>query len=288
MSIEALVHTQLPLNRKERFYTATVLPMLICRDNFKYLHLFLKALPRGQDLGGAFDPAVDQVLFFTEYGFFESLIGNDHAQKRFPNAPARRVTPDVMILLMRPSLTALITIEAKMFSSSSLKSLRRQMNVQRELLDYIGRCLGIEEKNSRHIALVPQGLLGQDSAPRPEDFVYWEEILQNFETEMKDDPFLDYLRIALANYSSLRAPRGGGLYCDKMMTGAQIVSDFRAGTLGAKTMGRKGGLRGELLREDISSGKWTERRYETNRYDSLANDNWFFVRQFIERLGDLA
>lgn len=37
-----LVDHGLPLNRKERFYTATVLPMLVCTDDFGHLDRLLE------------------------------------------------------------------------------------------------------------------------------------------------------------------------------------------------------------------------------------------------------
>jgi hypothetical protein len=38
MSLEELMSEDLPLNRKERFFTGTILPMLVCKDSFKHLH----------------------------------------------------------------------------------------------------------------------------------------------------------------------------------------------------------------------------------------------------------
>ena len=35
MTLEELMKSELPLNRKERFFTGTVSPMIVCRDNFK-------------------------------------------------------------------------------------------------------------------------------------------------------------------------------------------------------------------------------------------------------------
>jgi hypothetical protein len=38
MSVEAMIATGLPLNRKERYYTGTVLPLIICADDFAPFH----------------------------------------------------------------------------------------------------------------------------------------------------------------------------------------------------------------------------------------------------------
>ena len=45
MSLKNLMNTELPLNRKERFYTGTVFPMIVCRDNFKYFDVFTSLIP---------------------------------------------------------------------------------------------------------------------------------------------------------------------------------------------------------------------------------------------------
>lgn len=59
---------RLPINRKECFYTGTVLPALICQGNFQHLPLFLS-------LCGLHDCALgDDFQFLTEYGFGESVF----------------------------------------------------------------------------------------------------------------------------------------------------------------------------------------------------------------------
>lgn len=44
MSLEEMLRTELQLNRKERFFTGTVFPMIVCKDNFRHLHLLLSLL----------------------------------------------------------------------------------------------------------------------------------------------------------------------------------------------------------------------------------------------------
>ncbi|CAN5821140.1 hypothetical protein BH24ACT5_BH24ACT5_30930 [soil metagenome] len=66
---------RLPLNRKERYYTGTVLPMIVAADGFAHLHRFLHLS------GLRVDPAWvtplvggQDIQFFTEYGFAESVF----------------------------------------------------------------------------------------------------------------------------------------------------------------------------------------------------------------------
>ncbi len=51
MPLNQMMHTALPLNRKERNYTGTIFPVIPRRDGFKHLHLLAKetARPRRTD-----------------------------------------------------------------------------------------------------------------------------------------------------------------------------------------------------------------------------------------------
>jgi len=73
-SLEHNYNNILPLNRKERFYTGTVLPAIICYDNFRYLNRFFKLI-RGYNRELSIFPNSDKnnILFQTEYSFKESV-----------------------------------------------------------------------------------------------------------------------------------------------------------------------------------------------------------------------
>src|SRR5271169_2774544 len=73
--LSQLLDTHLPLNRKEVFFTATVLPAIICADNFKHFDRFLKLLGL-RDI--PIDVSVEQanIQFFTEYCLAESIYGD--------------------------------------------------------------------------------------------------------------------------------------------------------------------------------------------------------------------
>jgi hypothetical protein len=48
MSLNKLFGERLPVNRKERYYTGTVLPGIVCQDGFKYFdRLFCQKLHIG-------------------------------------------------------------------------------------------------------------------------------------------------------------------------------------------------------------------------------------------------
>jgi hypothetical protein len=75
VSIAHLADSGLPFNRKERFFTGTVLPMLVCTDGFAHFGRLTELVGLGRiDV----DPHPDStnVQFFTEYSFVESVIGD--------------------------------------------------------------------------------------------------------------------------------------------------------------------------------------------------------------------
>jgi len=69
-----MMSTGLPLNRKERFYTGTVLPMIVCRNSFRHFDRFCRLIPGCPlvDING--DPRA-QIQFFSEYNLADSLFG---------------------------------------------------------------------------------------------------------------------------------------------------------------------------------------------------------------------
>ena len=119
---ELLDHT-LPLNRKERFYTGTVLPAIVTVDDFSSLDR-LGALMGAPGLIVRTQAENCTVLFFTEYGISESAIGA--AKGRFDGLPTGRDTPDVVILVTEPS-PVLLAIEAKLYDRPGGTALRAQL-----------------------------------------------------------------------------------------------------------------------------------------------------------------
>lgn len=64
----------LPLNRKERYYTGTVLPMIIAADDCAHLSRFLRLCgfddaPKADELARG----AEDLQFFTEYSLVESV-----------------------------------------------------------------------------------------------------------------------------------------------------------------------------------------------------------------------
>jgi hypothetical protein len=123
-----LVDHGLPLNRKERFYTATVLPMLVCADDFAHLDRLLAMAGLTDILSNS---AGSGVQVFSEYGYWESIHPLPDTD---PDAPATRDTPDLVLFLLGPSRRLLVLIEAKLYHRPSRAALGEQLSAQAGLL----------------------------------------------------------------------------------------------------------------------------------------------------------
>lgn len=67
MTLKELIDSGLPLNRKERFFTGTVFPMIVCRDNFKHFTRFTSLIKACEGLEIIAKPSSANIQFFTEY-----------------------------------------------------------------------------------------------------------------------------------------------------------------------------------------------------------------------------
>lgn len=280
MSLEKLFEQRLPINRKERYYTATVLPGIICHDNFKGLEKFLGLLGIR---GIAPDPNPDTTDFqlFTEYGLVESIFGVE-TRKRFPDCPPMHDIPDVLISVRG----FLVAIEAKMYDQVTAGMLEFQMERQGRLLSYIA---GEWEKQNRgpteirHVALLPKQLADTLNGFR-HPVITWEEIIDAYRPLQRATYFFRMLEIAIGAYPKLKSKNVKNY--DAILPGAEIVHRSKLGILEFKTMGRKDGFDGSLLKEDVKSGRWPKQNYQVALADDPANSNWFPVQLFLDLVNE--
>ena len=275
-ALSKLFDRRLPINRKERYYTGTVLPMIVASDGFKHFGKFLElcGTPRGVALEA--DPASSNIQFFTEYGFKESL--KDGAEERF-DAPDGPHAPDLVVYIEgAPSL--LLGIEAKVFSQPSEADVREQLRVQRRLLsimrDGVASQTGIYQ-----VVLLPRGL----GMPNPIDGVSvltWETVADSFR-DVAHPYWIEVLDEALRRYGGLVSTTGGGQYSDAKVLGRDVWEDHK-GRRKYSWMGRQGGLSGPELQNDISTGGWKTQRYEVRHHPLYYNRNWFPIAEFIKKI----
>ncbi|MDI1430193.1 hypothetical protein [Polyangium sorediatum] len=280
MSIETLADTGLPFNRKERYFTGTVLPMLVCAHDFAHFGRLTELAGLGRvEVDGS--PRRANIQFFTEYGFVESLLGEE-AERRFPDAPTTRDTPDVLVYVNGPR-RVLLAIEAKMYDQPSAADLEEQLRAQAGIVAYLRDKLGVAQENVAHVALLPEGLARRVGGLSVRT-ITWETLLDVY-ADVGAPYFVEVLRVALARYPALLAKREMvfGANAEARWTGEEIVRQYQAGTLTHPWMGRRNGLAGAELREDITSGAWRTVRYECSS-KGVDNRNWFAVAEFVAKV----
>jgi hypothetical protein len=110
-----------------------------------------------------------------------------------------------------------------------------------------------------------------------------------------DGPLLTWLELAalygddplLARADEVYEPDRSGSWgrnnVSGHMTGEELVAAFRRGE--CFFVGCKDGLNGRAMANDVATGRWRSRDYETNRTcDALPNRNWFTLEQFCARV----
>lgn len=242
MALADLFSSGLPMNRKERFFTGTVLPMIACANGFERLPRLLRLVPGLQELSPA-DVAPDAIQFFTEYGLLESIYGP--AAARFPALPAARDTPDVLVFLAGPT-KCIVALEAKMYDRPTKEALEDQMQRQKDhVLDFLATHLGIEQSSIFHTALLPAKLSAHYGA-LSHPVVTWEAVRDAYRDVAAGEYFWQVLDLALDSYDQLVGPDRAeyGKHADDRMTGQMIHDGFKAKTLGFDLMGRSLGLQG--------------------------------------------
>lgn len=267
----------LPLNRKERYYTGTVLPGLIGSDGFAHLGRFLALCGLDPRLvsGGRRDD-VPNLLFCTEYGFAESVFTESERQ-RWGHLDAD--TPDVV--LAGPDW--LLAVEAKMFHNPTAGDLNRQMQRQAALIDRWVEVLEISRDRVAHVLLLPAQLADATAVATTYgwDVVTWQDVLEEF-AHVGARYWANVLATALSDYSQrVSVGPAFGKNKDASLTGAQIVDLHAEGSLEYLFVGRSGGQGGPAFHDDVTSGTWRTRHYEVSSAAKPPNSNWFAVAEFI-------
>ena len=278
--LSELFDKRLPINRKERYYTGTVLPLIVASDGFKRLGRFLElcGVPSEMSRQVALDAESTNIQFFTEYGFKESLY--DGAQCRFDD-PGSNEAPD-LVVYVESDRPLLLGVEAKVFLRPSADEVCEQLRGQKALLEIMAQGTGTNPC-VHQIALLPSALDIKPEELRGVPVLTWQEIASTF----RDDAppyWIGDLDEALCRYEELKSK--DDTYrknCDDVITGQEIYKRYKSRDNTYTSMGRFGGLGGENVEDDLRTGEWRKQEYEV-RYEGIPNRNWFAIADFIEKI----
>jgi hypothetical protein len=286
----ALVAGGLPLNRKERYYTGTVLPMLVGADDFAHLGRLTELAGLGPvEVDARPDSATVQL--FTEYGYLESTL----EELLDPEAPTTRDTPDVVVFVTGPR-QVLLVIEAKLFDRPTRMELGQQLTAQAMLVDYLARDRDVAAGDVAQVLLLPEALaaelvLDPEALPAgwPADIrvLTWEQLLAAYQP-VAPAYWAAVLHQALTRYEELKANRRPSRQnAEAMRTGQSLVDGYRDGSLAGSWMGCGGGIDGRRLQAHLASGLWRAQPYEWRATPLPGNRNWFAVADFAARVTTL-
>lgn len=266
---------ELPLNRKERFYTGTVLPALLFHNGLSNFYTFLRQI-KGFPLEINEAATKDYFLFYTEYNLKESAGERNVGRKIY--APTNE-TPDVVIEILKP-VKVFIIIEAKMFAKVSQEELTKQIKKQKDIITVaLKNELGGDK--FYHLALVSEKLQIKDTAEY--QVANWEFFIDNDDLDVQHNVFYNYLRFAIENYDKLVSITVGGgppSTVEFYMKGQALYEleeesqDF--------WIGRRGGE--DKIIEDAKSSKWQKHKYCVNSIKPLKGKpgNWIPFVKFVE------
>lgn len=264
---------RLPINRKERYFTGTVLPGILSTDRFMHLDLFLSRC----GLTDVETAELAHLELVTEYNLRESAWTPGERQ-RFNTAGLAGDTPDVIIA----GEDWLVVIEAKMFHAPSRSDLAEQLEAQRPVVERLARGLGISPDRVRHVLLVPEQL----ATPPGSITVTWQDVLDDY-TGVGNAYWCEALSRALQNYGDLVSKINNN--ADAKVVGRELLDLFQAGDCPWRHVGRSGGLMGAPFTKDLSTGAWESTTYQV-RYDAAEpnNRNWMTVDAWAARIVDSA
>jgi hypothetical protein len=268
----------LPLNRKERFYTATVLPVIVAHDGFAHLDRFLKLCGIDDVNTSSRRDGTAPCQLTTEYNFAESLIGADDA--RWNVQPRTGDTPDIVLA----GEDWLIVVEGKMFHRPTRAQLDAQLARQRPLIDEWAHVLGVAPARVRHVAVIPEQL-ADEIAPLTscDDVVTWQTIIDNY-CVVGPPYWVGVLEVACSRWNKLAArPPKFTKNAHAILTGAQIVALAHGDVVEYAYVGRAGGAKADgKLADDIARGTWRDQPYQVRRDPPTGSSrNWLPIDDFV-------
>jgi hypothetical protein len=264
---------ELPINRKERFYTGTVLPSILFHNGLSNLFRFLREI---EGFPGDINENTtqDNFLFYTEYNLKESAGKKSVGAEIYT---ATRDAPDIVIEILKPR-KVFVVIEAKMFANLTQNNFGKQIAAQKlAVIDILKNKYALDDTQVFHVALTPKSLGFETTVGY--QLINWEFFLANDEIDLRDNYFANFLRFALEHYDELVCDQPGmASTVERQIPGFDV---YLNGTGQEKLwVGRKGGKR--TIEDDVKKGVWRDKLYaiNTQKPQDGQKGNWINSHEF--------
>jgi hypothetical protein len=258
----------LPFNRKERYFTGTVLPFVVASGDFAHLDVLLELCGLPGVLPESKEERLETVQFLTEYGFAES-VGFDEAWRPYPGG---KDTPDVVIR----GVGWLLAIEAKLYTQQGKAAIEKQVGEQAKLVRTWARALDVPPDRAKVVVLLPQAYATK-VGELPWPTITWEQV-RDLYADAAPTYWLGVLSEAIERYPDLVSKVVSN--AEGHLTGQEIVDGHLAGDFEFKWVGRQGGPAGKLWASDLADQSWRTTTYQV-RSAPLVATNWWRIADFV-------
>jgi len=271
---------RLPLNRKEAFYSATVLPGIICADGLSRFFNLLGMVNIQVDM----HPDTTNIQIFSEYDLLDAIRGDQGASDAWKALRSGLTgdTPD-FVILVNLSTPLLLVLEAKLFDRSTV-GIAEQIGRQRANMLLLKQVL--PEYETVHVALVPESAATAVRATVEDqaDFttVTWEGIAEAYENVPEAAYWVRLLKFALSRERELRSRAAGGrTHEDSRKTAAEILDAYGRPDCVMRSVGVLG-TNWQLLKEDILRYGGGKRKWAVSHAAALPSRTYLGIDEFVK------
>ena len=288
---ELIIDSAAPFNREERFFTGTILPLLVSGNDFQDLKPLTDLMAPSLNLCPKYSETPPKsVLFYTEYNLKKSGYVKDSI-KTLDDSETKvdGDTPDILFYIWDNDTVYLFAIEVKMYHKPTFDNLAIQMERQFVVLEALAAKRNIPVEHIFHYALVP----AKTSLPYTDKskLITWEQIYDLYSKRPVNRYAIDALGYALNEYDNLVAKQSTGKKNNTgKYTGQRIVADHKR--LNVKYVGCGGGLNG--LKKHVAANTWRDFSFEVIEEDEnisekdMPKKNWFTINDFLFTTGNKA
>jgi len=281
---DLIINSAAPFNREERFFTGSILPLLVGGNDFKDLKPLVDLMAPSLNLSPEYSETRKSVLFYTEYNLKKSGYVKDSIKTvDDSDTKIEGDTPDVLFYVWDNDKVYLFAIEVKMYHRPTSDNLAMQIQRQYVVLKALAAKANIPDEYIFHYALLP----AKTSLPYTDKskLITWEQIHELYSSKAVNRYATDALGYALKEYDNLVAKQNTGKNnSTETLSGWDIVNNHEA--IGIRFVGCSGGRKGERFIRLAMTDKWRFNSFQVTTADTCPNRNWFSIEEFLKAVNN--